>query len=811
MTQEQSFKERIFKVDRIDFIILISLIAITLFISILVYDKYNAEIFIFDDTIYLNVVNNLLNGNGFSVDLVFDVYYFDLENDKIDHYTIDRTSERIIEKYPELGWEYGKPPLFFLILALFFRLVSADFSNIVFFASVFNTLITIIFICFYYIFSKNYFGRGVGIISVLLILTSFAILRNITAASPNQLVYLFILLTIFFINKTNKHYILFGIFASLASLTNQIGVLPIAAYSLFLICKKEIKGFAIVFGIWLTIVSPWMVRQYTVFGDFGSGLGIPFSREISSLFGESVIHSSLPQSLKYNPSLPFETYTRLWFDTPFNMLPVFLLTIFAVVAFLPIQNKKQLKHSERFKLIFILCVVVSFFIGYTLAVDFFNQKYLNIIIQLLGIIIIPTTIYFVINRLFTVNKISRSYQIIIIYCGIFLFIIYYAALIALSPSIFVAFPLIFLILPFAIKGLRNLIEKIPVYLITKSKYSGQNTVNTNYFGIFIIFIIFIPIVFFTAQNNINYMSSPLNWQAGNWHQLPQIQELQQWIRNNIERDKILMNDRPGPLFVRTGNPVVTVPSDHDKLGSLVGYIMHYKINYVVLYQKDDLVRKSIEFLDPDIVYENEKAAVLKIKSELLEDPEKELFRIVNQQEKRILSGDLSLDDYEDMIQFYEKLIDMKYLDVSKAKEEFIQKAINTKMESVIKTGKKDKEINQFIYLANEMHKDILNRSFATEMERKAAEEKYLLYIRDAISYYEDKRSYNDLLRVYQYWIDSDRLNKEPRIGKAETLEKLDRIDEAYFTYKDVPTFDLTPEEVDYIQNKIKELEARRLN
>jgi len=118
-----------------DKLAVVFLISLVIFIASQIYETHNSTLLRYDDSIYLNVVDNLRRGNGFVSDLVFPVTQLIDQGE----YTENYSYEKILEGYTSLYTPYHRAPLFFLTLAGFFEITGADSPNWVFLGSAFKT------------------------------------------------------------------------------------------------------------------------------------------------------------------------------------------------------------------------------------------------------------------------------------------------------------------------------------------------------------------------------------------------------------------------------------------------------------------------------------------------------------------------------------------------------------------------------------------------------------------------------------------------------------------------------------------------
>lgn len=576
---------------------IIILVCLTVFFSFSIYQHYNASIFYYDDNLYMNEVNSLLHGHGFTINVIYPVNQKDLST-KVDHESTN--ADLLIEKYPNLRWEYSRAPGFFISLAAFFGVTKADPSNWITLASIFNTIVSTLFITFYFIVTRKYFGTLVGIFSSAIIVTSLIFMMGITTAEPNQLTYLFIVLSLLFLKKSNIHYIVFSIFAALAVFTNQVGIIPIVVYGSYLLFKREYKGLLIISAIWLVILSPWMIKEFYTFHDFGNDLSIPFSGEISSFIishtsggelpiSKSDIVSHVQSSFTYSP---LKMIYAFLFESNFHtgLITVFLPFLF--ITYLSISKiKTNYNRRSLFKFLGISSVVIISIFEYLQVTKIFSIPILlNDIIQILIIFVIIIVLIIHHKRSksssFFEFPIPRSFTILGFFVAISTLILYYSNIEGLGINDFVAFPLMFFGLPLGIYGIKKALESAP-----KLKQEHKTII----FVVLLICII-VPISYFNVKDFIPYLN-----EYGSTEEKKESAEMisVQKLSKNVGQDIVLVHSPSSTLFLRTGNPVIPVPEDIiDHPLSTVGYFFRYNATYLIISKDDPMDRDILNLIKP---------------------------------------------------------------------------------------------------------------------------------------------------------------------------------------------------------------------
>ena len=336
---------KIIRKNYIDIITILGIIIISFSALSLVYDS-TKEAFIWhdDQAIHLSAAKNLGEGKDSTID--FAPWWGAMSTDELIH------------RYSDISiTQNGKGPIYYLSLAGFFKLTSADGQNFFILGGIFNLFLTSIFLVLYYFFCKKYFPRNVTILSCIVVALIPLFLWNSIRVLPIILVFIFIIMTFFFLQKNKQNYFIFGIISGLAHLTHPIGVIIGISYSIFLLLKKEFKGSLIVFSTSTLILIPWLIRNLIIFGNFGEGLGIPFASNLSKLLGfEQVTLSRIPPSnLAALPQIDFfnieySSIINKTFHNPlFKMDSVLILVIIGIItiSLIVIFSKKNSKPKTE--------------------------------------------------------------------------------------------------------------------------------------------------------------------------------------------------------------------------------------------------------------------------------------------------------------------------------------------------------------------------------------------------------------------------------------------------------------------------------
>ena len=584
-----------------DYFFIAFLFSIIIIFSIIFYQDFNASTFSFDSTLNINIANNLLQGNGYVFNFIYEVPIFNPELNIIEkHSDVDT----LLNEFPNIHSSYGKPPLYHVLLAGFFKFFSANPENWIYYGTVFSVILSSFFILIYYIFCRKYFGIHVAIFSSFIIVTSMTYIHFITTTRSNPLIWLLIISSFLFLNKTTRNFILFGILTGLSTLTHPIGIIPGISYLSYLLFKKQFKGFSIVIITWFSISLPWLIRQFETFGDFGFGYSLPFTKYISEIIqpvseSNSIIKSQVGSFFFSQIQTPFEFLNTLFLNTPwiriFNSELIIFFLFFIVFSFVSFQYISKI--NKNFKLlisIFGLIVIFFFIINYFISSLNFTLDAISLhIFQIIILISVPIISVLILNYIskgkIFLKKIPDPYFIFVICGGLYIIAGYFTLHSTLTINHFVMFPFFLILLPLGMLGWKRFVNEL----------SGQNNKrNKNIvFLVSISFLIIVPTAVFIPDNVHFYKSySKLDDEH--------LTEAYSWFRENTDQKPVIATfELPSTLSLKTGNPVVIIPDEMKDLKKFdakkaYDYINFYKITYLLadkIQPKDSFILEILSF------------------------------------------------------------------------------------------------------------------------------------------------------------------------------------------------------------------------
>jgi len=266
--------------------IIISIVVIALFVVLSrlpMFDSTFSRVWwLWDDCFYINVANNLLQGNGFNLSI--------LEYRQV---MIPVPGGGIGELTYNYGlWDWaGRPyyfsgPIYPLFLAMIYFISSASPTDWYLYGAIANFIIVTGIITIVYFAAVELFDRKVAILSVILISLLPYLYQFSMRVLPYPLLCLFILLAFVMAYRATRvrDWIWVGVFMALAHLTHPSGIVVVVTFITLCSVRRNYKGLLVLISVYLCVMSPWLIRNQIVFNDMMFGLAIPLA-SILSWFG----------------------------------------------------------------------------------------------------------------------------------------------------------------------------------------------------------------------------------------------------------------------------------------------------------------------------------------------------------------------------------------------------------------------------------------------------------------------------------------------------------------------------------------------
>jgi len=356
------------------FLLLVFLITVNVAINLQYFEFTTHFLYTADDAVHMSIADSFRKYGDF---------YFQF------HFTGPDFSEYWPITSEDLTDVYGNPsiyadtgPVFYILLGTFYQILSTGQEDLNLHGAILNTILSsIIIIVFFFLIKRNFnFNTAFFSTLILTLIPFFHYVSSRVILFP--LSWLFMMSALFFLEKKQSHYILFGIFSGLAHLTHPIGIFFPISYSIFLLIKKEIKGSLIVFFTWNIVLIPWFLRNYYYFTDIGRGLYLPLSEKITSILPLSFLPhqqqvvietSEFPTTIwssgDYIPTIRIFTSTveETIISQEFLFLLLIFIFIFTGFAFLKIE---KLKKNLKWMILIISAIILPYYIMFAYFSEF---------------------------------------------------------------------------------------------------------------------------------------------------------------------------------------------------------------------------------------------------------------------------------------------------------------------------------------------------------------------------------------------------------------------------------------------------------
>ncbi|MBI5404477.1 MAG: hypothetical protein HY959_13900 [Ignavibacteriae bacterium] len=205
-----------------------------------------------------NIAKNLQAGNGYSL------YYF--SNDSLKH-----DFNPVKKPYPSAFM----PPGYVFYIYPFLEINSVEIRNIFLLLS--QIILSLLLIFASYFFAAKYFSERIGIITALIISVLPEFIYSSLTFNAVIHYHLLIILSLFFIMDNNfcsdyKKIVIFSVISALILFFRSEYSVFLFFILLFYFFKKQYKVVFCITSIICVLYSPWIIRNYIVFGEF-----VPFT------------------------------------------------------------------------------------------------------------------------------------------------------------------------------------------------------------------------------------------------------------------------------------------------------------------------------------------------------------------------------------------------------------------------------------------------------------------------------------------------------------------------------------------------------
>ena len=211
-----------------------------------------------DDVFHISIADNFRNEKNFEQQYLSMRY-------------LDKSENFFLDLYPNISEnpQGSKGPIYYIFLGSFYEILSTSQDDLYLHGSIFNNLLTSIFLILFFFFVKRFFGFKVAIISSIIISFIPGFGQISTRVMIDPLLFIFMLSALFFFERKNHHYVLFGIFSGLSVLTHPISISLLISYFVSNLLQRNFTGFFVSLVTFNVLLFPWLLRNFLVFNDFG--------------------------------------------------------------------------------------------------------------------------------------------------------------------------------------------------------------------------------------------------------------------------------------------------------------------------------------------------------------------------------------------------------------------------------------------------------------------------------------------------------------------------------------------------------------
>lgn len=545
-----------------------------------------------DEVFHINVADSFRNNFNFQ---------YNVESSS----TYNTNADQLISSNFKLPNELNsKGPLFYVLLAGIYALLKSEVQNFFLHGSYLNNIFSTTFLIMFFFLVKRWTNFPIAALSTIVIMFNpfFVWLSYRVLLYP--LLLLVSISALFFLEKRKSHYLLFGLFVGLAHLTHPFGIFLGVSYGIFLLVKKEFKGFLIFFLTWQVILIPWFLRNYYYFKQIGGGLYLPFSSKISTYL--TFLPSVADKQSSFSFLVPSREMEYLFTDffvlqffqrvlTFFSRsyaieyLAIFLLLCSGIIFF----KREAIKQNP---------LLIIFSISYVVAIYavFYNSEssYVHYVLAFVLPIILVVLVKLRTN--YIENNIPRLFPFIILLgfvsvLGYFYDGIFHSRLGVTPPDPKLMMFGLFMLVPIAILGLSKIFQSIDLSQPIVLKPTT----------IILVIIILSPLVFYMIS------AIPPKFELAELkypQQTPEILLFNEYIRQNIETDSIIISNFPGETSLRSGLTSFMLPPIETRQNSFENYLKYFNIDYIIFYDiknfpRSETFKQMFHWYSEDFKYE----------------------------------------------------------------------------------------------------------------------------------------------------------------------------------------------------------------
>jgi hypothetical protein len=413
---------------------------------------------------------------------------------------------------------------------------------------------------------------------------------------------------------TNQNAVIIGTFTALAHFSHSIGVLPGIAISIYFLLRKQFRATLLLISTWIIILTPWMIRNYLVFGDALQGTGIPIPRNIAMSIG--LISKDAP-NLNITELGPLggisisNTIKGMVgeFSNIYGMQFFLIFISFSIFAYICFVSLKAASQPKR-----ILALILSGILSYGLLISyviFIGSDDENIYVQLLVLFILPIIGFIYVKgvsrykNIFTTG--GKDVYLLIAIFTILSFIPYfmYAQYTGrVTPEVRIIIHSLYLLIPLSVFGIWQLCNTV----LTEFKIKDSRFISV--LSTALIVISLAGVTYITGINSI--ITFQERFEEDEFQT-----EMNSWIKTNIPPEAKIATDLPHVILLRTGHEAVNLLHNYKDIIPYEKWVIKkFDIDYLVFYFfKDNVPGKTLSIRDLGevklkLVYQGDKGGLV---------------------------------------------------------------------------------------------------------------------------------------------------------------------------------------------------------
>lgn len=591
-------------------ILIFSFVLVIICASFIYGNAVNMTNWIYDDSEHLSIAYSLFHGKGLSKPSI------DLEASSI------KANIPSLKSYDHISNPLrSKPPLYLVLLGAWLTLTQANYNNWFRLGILLNFVFVIAFITIFYFFVKRHFGMDIAAYSTPLVVVTPLFLWFTVRVRPEILLYVFMISAIYFaaLKITYRNVILTGVFAGLCHLIHPVGYLIGVTFLVYLAFKRKFRATLILLAIWGTVVAPWMVRNYIVFGDVNQGFGLPLPKSIlialglitpNALYSNIAARSGDIGSIAANTPLDVilkgmsDQFTNL-----FGMQYFMLFIAFSLFAYLSFPSIQRKLGKSYLRIILLVSAIFIYIRALQLILVIPNEN--GLLIQGIAFIAIPVLIYLYLRLsshhrdIFDTEE-RPAYTILAILAVIsFIPFIMWAEITGSPAEVRVIAASLYMVVPLSVIGIKKILGFSISHFYSAPEFNRK--------GKFLVSALMIGILVIFSYSQISAGIVAVNGLSGRFTELQSQKDIHKWLNENIPPDAKIASDRPHSILLRTGHDAINFhPAYRDNISYERWIIKKFDIDYIVLYVNQPLLLTDLKDFHLETVYNLKGGFVYKV-------------------------------------------------------------------------------------------------------------------------------------------------------------------------------------------------------